>query len=132
MTWKSPFSLTSRQIEIVKDLIAVYADILDAVKPMVKSDTTPSELLKYLQGRDAMHGACHLSEKLGTMLPEDMSYYFKNRVVPYSAHWCKTPERIYYQADDLGIHSSDVKIYMYKALEVRFNNLNEALILSVK
>ena len=132
MTWKSPFSLTSKQIENVKRLIVVYSVILDAVKPMVKSDTTPSEVLKYLEGRGAMYGVCNLSEELNIRLPEDMSYYFKNRVVPYSAHWCKTPEQIFYQADDLGIHLSDVKMYMYKALEIRFNNLNEALILSAK
>lgn len=132
MTWNSPFSLNSRETENVKRLIAVYSDILDAVKPMVKSNTTPSDLLKYLEGRHAMFGICHLCDKLSISLPDDMSYYFKCRVIPYSAHWCKTPEQIFHQAEDLGIHSEDIKLYMYKALEVRFNNLNEALILSGK
>lgn len=137
MEFEIPFTLTKSEIEDIKKLIEVYGRVTDEVRTMLVQEDTPSykDVISHLKYSNAHAGVCLTAEKMDIEMNWYMVNYFKKRCVPYTAYWTIAPDDVKSKFTDYGkivISEKNLVQAVYDSLKVRFNFLNEALILTNK
>ena len=138
MQYEVPFTLTERQRKDTLTIIETLSVVIDKVKEIIKENRLDYKgIIDYLSIMNMEQGLCAYASANWLELNDDMCYYFKRRVIPYNAYWSLPPNCVKnsflqkYDANNIDAFKlMAINEAILQTLITRFNNLNEALILS--
>jgi len=122
-----PFTLSNKEKKDINKLIDVYEKVYDNIKGMHDNDASIDDIMDVLKASHLHDGVCHLADKMGIYINNDMNFYFKRRCVPHTAYWVTPPSNIILNPEGNSIES--VRYNIVRSLGVRIVILKEALIL---